>query len=73
MSRTMRPATVPASRPSYTLRFKLISDLNVRRGNEDALLECIQGLGLEEDLDLSTSGDVDSLDRILTVTINQSD
>ena len=35
---------------------------------EDVPLEVSQGLLLEGDLDLATSGDIDSLDRILTIS-----
>ena len=40
--------------------------------NANALFEVCQGLLLEEDLDFSTSGDVDSFNRILTVSRNRS-
>ena len=38
------------------------------RGDEDILLEVSQGVLLEDDLNLATSGDINGLDRILTVS-----
>lgn len=40
--------------------------------NANALFKVCQGLLLEEDLDFSTSGNVDSLNRILTVSRDRS-
>jgi len=44
-----------------------------KKGNKGALLEVTQGLLLEGDLDLTTSGDVDSFDRILAVSRDGSE
>jgi len=44
----------------------------VDQKNNNALLEVSQGLRLEDDLNLAASGDIDSLNGILTVSREQS-
>ena len=73
ISRTIRPAIVPASRPSYTLKFNLVwSPEGERERDKNALLEIGQGVQLEDDLNPATSGDVDCLDSILAISRSQN-
>ena len=73
ISRTTRPATVPASRPSYTLKFKLALDPDRGKEDEDSLLEFGQGPRFKEDLDLATSCNINSLDCVLAIPRDQSE